>query len=785
VESGLTNASSGWVLGKTDAPSYQPFITTGNTQEWYKMSSAGSYSADGIGINLNGTVFTISSEISTRTSYDNSLSTSISTEQSVRGSVDTSLTSRVSTEESLRTSYDNSLSTSISTEQSVRGSVDTSLTTRISTEESVRTSNVTSLSTNISTEISLRISGDTSLTSRVSTEESVRGSNVTSLTTRVSTEESVRSSNVTSLTTRVSTEESVRTSNVTSLTTRISTEESVRASGITSLSTVVSTETSVRASADTSLTTRISTEESIRTSADASLSTVITTIGSVTGITSLSTAISTEQSVRSSVDSSLSIGISTETSTRITSDNGKVTKSGDTMTGDLTINADLFVNGDISLPTANSKITANSGLVFEQTGDEYGTTRLFLQNRTGVNGALFQQAGTVDLVDFVFSGLTNQRNIRFENRTESPYGTLTLPLFKIGGLSPDDATLYIADNGSALMNGNVGINTLSPAYTIDVSGTSRVTGNSIFNSDVSITGSLRTTGITYHSGVSKYTSDLSGSYDTRTLVDKGYVDTALNLKANLTSPAFSGTPTSTTATVNTNTTQIATTAYVVGQASATNPLMNGTVVIGTSLRYSREDHIHASDTSRVTKSGDTMTGSLRINANLSVTGDTFITGSTYLGNVTSGNTNQYFMVIDSVTKKVANSELAYHVYGSEYQLAQNLTSTSTTSTTPIAKVTMTTTSLPSGTYKIMVSWRWSKNTTANSARFNLTVGGVSQGTRPTLEMEAGDTTDIRTEYMVFYKTLTGVNTIVFNYWTENSGNANVTSDASIELIRVQ
>jgi len=122
VESGLTNASSGWVLGKTDAPSYQPFITTGNTQEWYKMSSAGSYSADGIGINLNGTVFTISSEISTRTSYDNSLSTSISTEQSVRGSVDTSLT------------------------------------TRISTEESVRTSNVTSLSTNISTEISLRIS---------------------------------------------------------------------------------------------------------------------------------------------------------------------------------------------------------------------------------------------------------------------------------------------------------------------------------------------------------------------------------------------------------------------------------------------------------------------------------------------------------------------------------------------------------------------------------------------------------------------------------------------------
>jgi hypothetical protein len=58
------------------------------------------------------------------------------------------------------------------------------------------------------------------------------------------------------------------------------------------------------------------------------------------------------------------------------------------------------------------------------------------------------------------------------------------------------------------------------------------------------------------------------------------------------SPALSGTPLSTTAAVNTNTTQIATTAFVVGQASATNPLGLGTVAIGTSLRYARQDHVH-------------------------------------------------------------------------------------------------------------------------------------------------------------------------------------------------
>jgi hypothetical protein len=58
------------------------------------------------------------------------------------------------------------------------------------------------------------------------------------------------------------------------------------------------------------------------------------------------------------------------------------------------------------------------------------------------------------------------------------------------------------------------------------------------------------------------------------------------------SPTLSGTPLSTTAAVDTNTTQIATTAYVVGQASATNPLGLGTAAIGTSLRYARQDHVH-------------------------------------------------------------------------------------------------------------------------------------------------------------------------------------------------
>jgi len=62
--------------------------------------------------------------------------------------------------------------------------------------------------------------------------------------------------------------------------------------------------------------------------------------------------------------------------------------------------------------------------------------------------------------------------------------------------------------------------------------------------------------------------------------------------APLASPSLTGTPLSTTAAVDTNTTQIATTAFVVGQASATSPAALGTATVGTSLKYARADHVH-------------------------------------------------------------------------------------------------------------------------------------------------------------------------------------------------
>lgn len=47
-------------------------------------------------------------------------------------------------------------------------------------------------------------------------------------------------------------------------------------------------------------------------------------------------------------------------------------------------------------------------------------------------------------------------------------------------------------------------------------------------------------------------------------------------------------------------------------ASTSTPLMDGTASVGTSSAYSRGDHVHPSDTSRVNKAGDTMTGNLHM-----------------------------------------------------------------------------------------------------------------------------------------------------------------------------
>ena len=82
------------------------------------------------------------------------------------------------------------------------------------------------------------------------------------------------------------------------------------------------------------------------------------------------------------------------------------------------------------------------------------------------------------------------------------------------------------------------------------------------------------------------------------------------VKANVANPTFTGTPAAPTAAANTNTTQIATTAFVLGQGNATAATiaMNGTQAAGSSNLYARADHVHPSDTTKANLADPTFTG---------------------------------------------------------------------------------------------------------------------------------------------------------------------------------
>ena len=133
-------------------------------------------------------------------------------------------------------------------------------------------------------------------------------------------------------------------------------------------------------------------------------------------------------------------------------------------------------------------------------------------------------------------------------------------------------------------------------------------------------------------------------------------------KAELASPTFTGTPAAPTAAVGTNTTQVATTAYTKAEIASdrpysdTNPIMDSTAAQGSSPKVSRQDHVHPSDTTKVNKAGDTMTGALKNTASQIGTSATATnnfslepttTGAMKLARGVAGATTSDIMTIDS------------------------------------------------------------------------------------------------------------------------------------------
>ena len=122
--------------------------------------------------------------------------------------------------------------------------------------------------------------------------------------------------------------------------------------------------------------------------------------------------------------------------------------------------------------------------------------------------------------------------------------------------------------------------------------------------------------------------------------------TASSTYAPLASPTFTGVPAAPTASANTNTTQVATTAFVLGQGNSTagTIAMNGSQAAGTSNLYARADHIHPTDTSRAPLASPTFTGTPAAPTAVADTNTTqlattaYVVGQGYLKSATASST---------------------------------------------------------------------------------------------------------------------------------------------------
>lgn len=172
-----------------------------------------------------------------------------------------------------------------------------------------------------------------------------------------------------------------------------------------------------------------------------------------------------------------------------------------------------------------------------------------------------------------------------------------------------DDTLYVGKGDDGAGNATAVIPLAGKGAFVDLTGPQSIAGSKTFTT------------------VPKSTEDATGATD---LVRKSQLDAGLATKAalshahaigevtglqaaldgkvGLASPALTGTPTAPTAAADTNSTQLATTAFVLGQAAATAPAMDGTAAVGTATRFARADHVHPTDTSRAPLASPAFTG---------------------------------------------------------------------------------------------------------------------------------------------------------------------------------
>ena len=276
---------------------------------------------------------------------------------------------------------------------------------------------------------------------------------------------------------------------------------------------------------------------------------------------------------------------------------------------DVTISS-IANNQFIQYNNASSKfVNVTKSPTITLQGDVTGTGTL-----TNLGDVTFTTTVVDDSHNHTIANVDNLQTTLDAKSTASKTETLTNKTFDVEGAGNSISNIDVADLKSGVLDTNLSSvsssdDTLASAKAIKAYADTKLSGNE----------TIQLTGDVSGSGTTSITVTVADDSHNHVISNVDGLQTALDAKAPLASPALTGTPTATTAAANTNTTQIATTAYVQTELSALVDSAPGTLDTLNELAAALGDDANFSTTmtnSLATKmplAGGTFTGQVNVN----------------------------------------------------------------------------------------------------------------------------------------------------------------------------
>lgn len=314
---------------------------TGMNYVWVVRDGVAQWDELGLGIDIRnyytidevneiekGLSIRIDDETTARTDADAALGKRIDDEITAREDADAELQDAISAEAQARQDADTALGKRIDDEATARETADTALGKRIDDEVQARKDADSALQNALDSEVQARKDADSALQNALDTEAQAREDADTALGKRIDDEVQARTDADSTLQNALDTEVQARTDADTAMGKRIDDEIQAREEESSALQDALDDEIQARKDADTTLQNNIDTEAQTRATNDATLQ----------------NNIDAEAQTRATDDSTLQANITAEATAREEADtilqeniDGKVSKSGDTMTGELTL----------------------------------------------------------------------------------------------------------------------------------------------------------------------------------------------------------------------------------------------------------------------------------------------------------------------------------------------------------------------------------------------------------------------------------------------------------------